>query len=336
MQHWNLRLTSEVTLLFTYSDLKCCCYLPPHWSLSFFPHATSLIVTNISSLIILYWRINHDPALLSAYQLDLFHTVVKSIWSAGVSGYGSVIWYKAVRVCLTWGKSWTNAACLSSRLHKLRRKKKKQLTATILWHIKIRQSSECISKLHVFHALIQIEPHLLTWFSLCSLYSLIHLLLHLTELHWCLVLCSEKESARYDLQPLWRLILCSIMGHHQILLQLVWWHLCQCCKKILLCKRRFRNSLNIAICHWKAHRSIWLEWWMKTCFLTLLCDRFPNLLMARARFSISEFCCLISLVKLMMTFSNWGISLGSVRLIFWYNVAACSCLKENQIIRYFY
>ena len=52
-------------------------------------------------------------------------------------------------------------------------------------------------------------------------------------------------------------------------------------------------------------------------------------LMARARFSISEFCCLISLAKLMITFSSWGISLGSVRLMFWYNVAAWSVLEDK-------
>lgn len=55
-----------------------------------------------------------------------------------------------------------------------------------------------------------------------------------------------------------------------------------------------------------------------------------HLLMARARFSISEFCCLISLVKFRMTFSNWWISLGSVRLMFWYNIAACSFLEDIQ------
>lgn len=30
----------------------------------------------------------------------------------------SVIWYSAAFVCLTWGKSWTNAPCLSLRWHK--------------------------------------------------------------------------------------------------------------------------------------------------------------------------------------------------------------------------
>lgn len=54
-------------------------------------------------------------------------------------------------------------------------------------------------------------------------------------------------------------------------------------------------------------------------------------LMARARFSISEFCCLISLMKFMKTLSSWGISLGSVRLRFWYSVAACSFLKDKQL-----
>lgn len=53
-------------------------------------------------------------------------------------------------------------------------------------------------------------------------------------------------------------------------------------------------------------------------------------LMARARFSISEFCCLISLTKIMMTFSSCGISLGSVRLRFWYSVAAISLLQNQQ------
>lgn len=53
--------------------------------------------------------------------------------------------------------------------------------------------------------------------------------------------------------------------------------------------------------------------------------------MARARFSISEFCCLISLMKFMKTLSSWGISLGSVRLRFWYSVAACSFLKDKQL-----
>lgn len=56
----------------------------------------------------------------------------------------------------------------------------------------------------------------------------------------------------------------------------------------------------------------------------------PHRLMARARFSISEFCCLISLMKFMKTFSSCGISLGSVRLRFWYNVAACSFLEDKR------
>lgn len=197
------------------------------------------------------------------------HRVGKSVWSAGVSEFGSVIWYTAVRVCLTWGKSWTNAACLSRCLHKLQRKEQKQLAATtlacqnmvIFWmHLKVAGFS-CVNS---DHAPTCSRVFLSAAWILWSISSSISLS--------CIDAWSCALEKNHDHQ---RFILCSIAGPFR----------CAC---------------------------------------------FAHLLMARARFSISEFCCLISLTKFVMTFSNWGISLGSVRLMFWYNVAACSCLKNKQ------
>ena len=62
----------------------------------------------------------HSP---SVYQQVSICRVVTSIWSAGGSEFGSVTWYMSACVCLTWGKSWTNAPCWSFCLLKLQRKK---------------------------------------------------------------------------------------------------------------------------------------------------------------------------------------------------------------------
>lgn len=81
-----------------------------HFSSTFFNHAPPNLITinmyRYCTALSLNWRTKHAPPPPSVYQLVYIHLITRRVWAD-------------IRVCLTWGKSWTNPGCLSLCLHKL-------------------------------------------------------------------------------------------------------------------------------------------------------------------------------------------------------------------------
>lgn len=149
--------------------------------------------------------------------------------------------------------------------------------------------------------------HLISGFSLRSMNALVHLLLHLAQLHGGLVLGPVGTTQLVTPRAA---DLCLLFD--QLFLLFRFWLSSPAAASMSLFHECVSSRTPIILI-------IFSYGWT---------DGYR--LMARARFSISEFCCLISLTKIMMTFSSCGISLGSVRLRFWYSVAAISLLEDSR------